>query len=95
MSESGELPEGLEGIVGSEHLGVRVWSVQGQTMQQLIDRISMVLGEHMADGDELHISYTAMQSGSELRERSHLLKAPEQWTELYFEYSALLVLRGR
>jgi hypothetical protein len=48
----------------------------------------------MADGDELHVSYNAMQTGSQLIERPHLLRATEQWTETDFEYLALLVLRG-
>jgi hypothetical protein len=85
---------GLEGIVGSEHAGVRVWSVCAPTLQELIDRIAVILGEHMADGDQLHVSYNAMQIGEQLVQRPHLLRAPEQWTESFFEYSALLVLRG-
>jgi hypothetical protein len=85
----------LEPIVGSAHLGVRVWSVQGSSMQQLIDRLATVLGERMADGDELHVSLGAMQNGSQLHQRHHLLKPAEQWTELSFEYSALVVLRAR
>ncbi len=91
---SDELPDGIEGTIGSEHLGVRVWSMRGETMQELIDQIAMVLGEHMADGDELHISYSSMQTGQQLRERAHLLRAPEQWTEVFYEYSALVVLRS-
>ena len=92
---SDELPDGIEGTIGSEHLGVRVWSMRGATMQELIDQIAMVLGEHMADGDELHVSYSSMQAGQELRERGHLLRAAEQWTETLLEYSALVVLRSR
>ena len=88
-------PQPLEQIVSSEHLGVRVWSVQASSMRELIDQIAVVLGEHMADGDELHVSFDGMQNGSELRQRHHLLKAAETWTELYFEYSALIVLRAR
>ncbi len=84
----------LEGIVGSEHAGVRVWSVSAPTLQELIDRIAVILGEHMADGDQLHVSSNAMQTGEQLVQRPHLLRAPEQWTESFFEYSALLVLRG-
>lgn len=45
-------------------------------------------------GDELHISYSSMQTGQQLRERAHLLRAPEQWTEVALEYSALVVLRS-
>jgi hypothetical protein len=95
MSDEPHKPAGgLEGTVGFEHLGVRVWSVHAPTLQELIDRIAVILGEHMADGDELHVSYNAMQTGSQLIERPHLLRATEQWTETDFEYLALLVLRG-
>jgi hypothetical protein len=91
MSGSEEQP--FEQIVSSEHLGVRVWSVQMPSMKELIDQVAVVLGEHMADGHELHVSFNAMQNGSQLRHRHHLLKAPDEWTELFFEYSALIVLR--
>jgi hypothetical protein len=93
VSDSDE--QRLEQIVSSEHLGVRVWSIQMPSMRELIDQVAVVLGEHMADGDELHVSFDAMQNGSQLHHRYHLLKAPEEWTELHFEYSALIVLRGR
>jgi hypothetical protein len=81
-------------IVSSEHVGVRVWSIQATSMQQLIDQLAVVLGEHMADGDELHVSYNGMQNGSEPHRQHHLLKRPDEWTELQFEYSALIVLRA-
>ena len=84
-----------DGLIASAHLGVRVWSIRAASMQELIDQIAVVLGEHMAEGDELHISYDAMQTGAELRRRDHLFKAPEEWTERSFEYSALIVLRAR
>lgn len=64
-------------------------------MGELIDQVALVLGEHMADGDDLHVSFSGMQNGSRPRQRQHLLKAAEEWTELYFEYSALIVLRAR
>ena len=87
-----ELPEG---IIASEHLGARVWFVTASSMQQLADLLAIVLGEHMDDHDELHVTYNAMQSGS----RHHpgkpgLLLGRDPHTELFFEYSALVVLRG-
>jgi hypothetical protein len=85
----------LEQIVASEHLGVRVWSVQASSTQQLIDQLAVILGEHMADGDELHVAYNGMQNGSELHQQRRVVRASEVWTELHFEYSALIVLRGR
>ena len=91
-----ELPQdgepGLE--FTSEHRGVRVWSVQAATQQDLIDRTAVVLGEHMADEDELHITYAVVQNGSQEHFRPRLMREPDVWTELHFEYSALIVLRG-
>jgi hypothetical protein len=84
---------GLE-EASSQHLGVRVWSVNAPSQQALIDRVAVVLGEHMADGDELHITYAVVQNGSEERVRPRVLREPEVHTELYFEYSALIVLRA-
>jgi hypothetical protein len=49
----------------------------------------------MADGDELHVAYNGMQNGSELRKQRRVVRASEVWTELHFEYSALIVLRAR
>ncbi len=84
-----------EGIVGSEHLGVRVWFLTAASMQQLADSLSVVLGEHMDEGDELHVTYNAMQSGSQHHPgKPGLLGGRDPYTELFFEYSALVVLRG-
>ena len=79
----------------AEHRGVRVWSVQAASQQELIDRISVVLGEHMDDGDELHVTHTVVQSGSQDHVRPRLVGPARTWTELYFEHTALIVLRGR
>jgi hypothetical protein len=78
----------------SEHRGVRVWSVQAVSQQELIDRVAVVLGEHMADNDELHITYAVVQNGSEEHVRPRVLRGPDVWTQLYFEYSALIILRS-
>jgi hypothetical protein len=59
-----ELPaEWPSDIIGAEEAGVRVFWVSAGTMQGLVDRLALVLGEHMSDGDELHVTYNAMQSG--------------------------------
>lgn len=79
----------------SEHAGVRVWSVQAASQQGLIDRVAVVLGEHMEDGDELYVTYAVVQNGAQDRVRPHLLRQPDVWTELHFEYSAMIILRGR
>jgi hypothetical protein len=91
MNEQAQLPDGT---VGSEHLGVRVFSVSAPSMQELIDRMAVILGEHLDHGDELHVSFNSMQNGSQEHSRQKLLQTPRPWTELFFEYSALLVLRA-
>ena len=91
MTEPSQLPDGT---VGSEHLGVRVFSLTGATMQDLIDRIAVILGEHLDSADQLHVCFNAMQNGSQQHAGHKLLQAPRPWTELFFEYSALLVLRA-
>ena len=63
---------GLE-EVSSEHLGVRVWSVQAVSQQALIDRVAVVLGEHMADDDELHVTYAVVENGSQEHVKARLL----------------------
>lgn len=89
-------PDDLRALeeASSEHDGVRVWSVTGPTQQALVDRVAVVLGEHMSDTDELHVTYTVVQNGSQERARGRLFRDSETWTELSFEYSALIVLRS-
>jgi hypothetical protein len=91
LSEPSQLPDGT---VGSQHLGVRVLSVSAPSMQELIDRIAVILGEHLDPADELHVSFNSMQNGSQEHAAHKLLQTPRPWTELFFEYSALLVLRA-
>jgi hypothetical protein len=91
LSEPSQLPDGT---VGSQHLGVRVFSVSAPSMQELIDRIAVILGEHLDAGDELHVSFSSMQNGAQEHSGQKLLQTPRPWTELFFEYSALLVLRA-
>jgi len=42
---------------------VRVFYITAPTVQDLTSRVALVLGEHMRDDDELHITYNAMQAG--------------------------------
>ena len=84
-----------DGIVGSEHLGARVFCINAPDAQALADRLALVLGEHMDGDDEMHLTYNAIQSGWE-HETGHegwLGRGPH--TQLFFEYSVLLVLRTR
>jgi hypothetical protein len=89
VSEHG-LPEGA---VGSEHLGVRVFCMAAPDAQGLADRLAVVLGEHMAADDEMHLTYNAIQTGwqHDPGRGGWLGRAPH--TQLFFEYTALLVLR--
>jgi hypothetical protein len=60
-------------LVLAEEGGVRVFYIAAPTMQELVDRLALVLGEHMHDGDELHVTYNAMQSGAITRPDSSCL----------------------
>jgi hypothetical protein len=91
LNEPSQLPDGT---VGSQHLGVRGFSVTAPSMQELIHRIAVILGEHLDTGDELHVSFNSMQNGSQQHSGHKLLQTPRPWTQLSFEYSALLVLRA-
>lgn len=90
MNEPG-LPEGT---VGSEHLGVRVFCISASDAQQLADQLALVLGEHMASDDEMHLTYNAIQCGwqHDPGRAGWLGRTP--LTQLYLEYTALLVLRS-
>jgi hypothetical protein len=46
-------------LVLAEEGGVRVFYISAPTMPDLVDRLALVLGEHMHDGDELHVTYNA------------------------------------
>lgn len=82
-----------DGTVGAEHLGARVFCINGPDAQTLADRLAVVLGEHMASSDEMHLTYNAIQSGwqHDPGRAGRCGQAPH--TQLFFEYSALLVLR--
>lgn len=90
VMSSAELPEG---IVGSEHLGVRVFCISAADAQSLADRIAIVLGEHMAPDDEMHLTYNAIQSGWQHDPGRDGWLGRDAHTQLFFEYSAMLVLR--
>ncbi len=89
MSNQG-LPEGT---VGSEHLGVRVFCISAPDAQQLADQIALVLGEHMASDDEMHLTYDTIQSGWQHDPGRTGWLGHSPHTQLFFEYTALLVLR--
>lgn len=83
-----------DGTVGSEHLGARVFCISAPDAQTLADRVAMVLGEHMAHDDDMHLTYNAIQSGWEHEPGRDGWRSRPPHTQLFFEYSALLVLRS-
>lgn len=92
MTHEWELPDGT---VGSEHLGSRVFLIAAPDAQGLADRLAIVLGEHMEEGDEMHLTYNAMQSGWQQEPGRAGVRGRTSHTQLFFEYTALLVLRSR
>ena len=90
-------PAWPQDVIGSQEGAVRVFWLKSDSMQGLVDRLALVLSEHMAAGDELHVTYNAMQSGWQEqppRKGSMLRPARPGWTELHFEYSTFVVLRS-
>jgi hypothetical protein len=83
-----------DGIVGSEHLGVRVFCVAAPDPQQLADQIALVLGEHLAADDEMHITYNALETGWQHDPGRAGWLGREPHTQLLVEYTVLLVLRA-
>lgn len=92
MSDMNTLPKG---ILTSQHRGVRVWWITAPDLQGTVDRLAVVLGEHLRDSDELHVSYNGMQTGWLETSKPKLFRPPAQSIDLDFEYSTLVVLRDR
>jgi hypothetical protein len=82
-----------DGTVDSEHLGVRVFCISAPDPQQLADRLALVLGEHMETDDQMHLTYNAIQSGWQHDPGREGWRGRSPHTQLFFEYTALLVLR--
>lgn len=76
-------------LVYGEAGGVRVLHVRGRSMPELTQQLAMMLSEHMTDAEDVHVSYAAMQSGWQAP------PAGGGWMQLFFEYSAIAVLRPR
>ncbi len=83
-----------DGAVGSEHLGVRVFCITAADSQQLADQIALTLGEHLAAEDEIHITYNALQTGWQHDAGRTGWQGRDAHTQLFLEYTALLVLRA-
>jgi hypothetical protein len=83
-----------DGTVGSEHLGARVFCISAPDPQALADRLALVLGEHMAPDDEMHLTYNSTQSGWQYDPGRDGWRGRPAHTQLFFEYTALLVFRS-
>jgi hypothetical protein len=87
-----------EELVHGELGAVRILYLQAGSLAELGQRLAVLLSEHMTDEEDCHVSYSSMQSGwhQHAAPRRGVFGAPEQpWTELFFTYSALVVLRPR
>jgi hypothetical protein len=89
MNDS-ELPQGA---VSSQHVGLRVFCISAPDPQELADKVALVLGEHMAAHDQIHLTYNAVQTGWQHDPGRAGWRGRPPHTQLFFEYSALLVLR--
>lgn len=61
--------------------------------QTLADQLALILGEHMAPEDEMHLTYNAIQCGWHHDPGRDGWRGRPPHTQLFFEHSALLVLR--
>ena len=83
----------LEQTLTDECEGTRTWTIWGSSREDLLRRVTLVFAEHVNDDDEVHIAYNAMQSGWRNYPPEHHDSTTH--TELFFEYSALIVVRRR
>jgi len=90
MTDASGTPDLASEVLVAVEGGVRVFWIAAATTQALVDRLALVLDEHMTADDELHVTYNAMQSGWQHHPARLMQK---EWTELHFEYSAFVVLR--
>jgi hypothetical protein len=83
----------LEQTLLAEADGTRTWTVWAASREELLQRVTLIFAEHVQDHDEVHIAYNAMQTGWE----DHPSRGANQpsFTQLFFEYSALIVVRRR
>ena len=83
----------LEQTLTDECEGTRTWMIWGSSREDLLRRVTLVFAEHVHDDDEVHIAYNAMQTG--WRQHPPNENDGSTFTELSFEYSALIVTRRR
>jgi hypothetical protein len=61
--------------------------------QQLANQIALVLGEHLAHDDDMHLTYNAIKAGWQHDPGRTGWRGRPAHTQVFFEYTALLVLR--
>jgi hypothetical protein len=83
----------LEQALLQEREGTRTWTVWAPSRQELLQRVTLIFAEHIHDDDEVHIAYNAMQTG--WRQHPPNENDGSTFTELSFEYSALIVTGRR
>jgi hypothetical protein len=73
-----------------EHERTRTWAVSGSSREELLHRVTLIFAEHVHGGDEVHVAYNAMQTGWRDHDPS---SDGSTFKQLFFEYSALIVIR--
>jgi hypothetical protein len=87
----GQSEDTLEQILVDEAEGTRTWAVSAASREELVRRVTLTFAEHVHDDDEVHIAYNAMQTG--WRDQPPHDADQSSFTELFFEYSALIIIR--
>jgi hypothetical protein len=83
----------LEQALLQEREGTRTWTVWAPSREELLERVTLIFAEHIHDDDEVHIAYNAMETGWHQHPPNE--NDGSRFTELSFEYSALIVTRHR
>jgi hypothetical protein len=76
----------------AEAEGTQTWTVWAASRNELLERVTLIFAEHVHDDDEVHLAYNAMQTGWQDQPRND---NEPSFTQLFFEYSALIVVRRR
>jgi len=87
----GQPEDTVEQILVDEQEGTRTWAVSGCSREELVRRVTLIFAEHVHDNDEVHIAYNAMQTAWQDQPPRDV--EGSSFTELFFEYSALIVVR--
>ena len=80
-----------------EDCGVRTIHCRASTLRDLAAQVATLVSEHAHDDDEVQLSYSTVQAGWQEHpvQAAHAGAPASTWTQLFFEYSALILLRPR